>query len=301
MPTNASGERIFPTQALSLPLEFYKKELNFPSDKPGQTINVGATTLGIATVGFKLASNRFRESIERLNSIDADLTQPGKLVSSFLSSLKEWESVRLETGNLSTRVTDLRQFFSDADQPTRERFQVAEVDRRLSDLQGLAEEGLMRQKTDQRDAAGVSIFDLTSKLSTDVEEVKPLVADLRSLLDGISTGILVRLQEDYQGKHKSTMSAFRRVRRAQNLEEVAWPDKRGATWAATVRLFDNVVEQAERDGNAYLPPDGLTTFNDLVSLCRMDEQGKEVDWNVPPYEGHVKTLMNKRLLRLRLV
>ena len=301
VPANPSCERIFPTQALSLPLEFYKKELNFPSDKPGQTINVGATTLGIATVGFKLASNRFRESVERLNSIDADLTQPGKLVSSFLSSLKEWESIRLETGTLSSRVTDLKQFFSDADQPTKERFQVAEVDRRISDLQGLADEGLMRQKTDQRDAAGISIFDLTSKLSTDVEEVKPLVADLRSLLDGISTGILVRLQEDYQGKHKATMSAYRRVRRAQNLEEVAWPDKRGATWAATVRLFDNVVERAERDGNAYLPPDGPTTFNDLVSLCRMDEQGKEVDWNVPPYEGHVKTLMNKRLLRLRLV
>lgn len=292
---------MFPTQALSLPLEFYKKELNFPSDKPGQTINVGATTLGIATVGFKLASNRFRESVERLNSIDADLTQPGKLVSSFLSSLKEWESIRLETGTLSSRVVDVKQFFSDADQPTKERFQLVDVERRLSDLHGLAEEGLMRQKTDQRDAAGISIFDLTSKLSTDVEEVKPLVASLRSLLDGISNGILVRLQEDYRGKYDTTMSAYRRVRRAQNLEEVAWPDKRGATWGETVRLFDDVVEQAERDGNAYLPQDGTTTFNDLVALCRLDEQGKEVDWNSPPYDGHVKTLMNKRLLRLRLV
>ena len=301
VPLNAAGERIFPTQAISLPLEFYKKELNFPSDKPGQTINVGATTLGIATVGFKLASNRFRESVDRLNVIDADLNQPGKLVSSFSNSLTVWEGIRQETAVLSIRANELKQFFSDADQATKERFQVAEIERQLSDLQDLAEGGLMRQKTDQRDASGVSIFELTPKLAADVEEVKPLIAELRSLLDGINNGILVKLQEDYRVKHSALMSAFRRVRRVQNLAEVAWPDKRSATWGQTVGLFDRVVEQAERDGNAYLPSDGTTTFTDLVALCRIDEQGKEVDWNVPPYEGHVKTLMSKRLLQLRLV
>ena len=301
VPLNAAGERIFPTQALSLPLEFYRKELNFPSDKPGQTINVGATTLGIATVGFKLASNRFREAVDRLNAIDAELNQPGKLVTSFLGSLKEWEGIRLETSGLRNRVVELKQFFSDADQSTKERFQIAEVDRQFSDLHGLAEEGLMRQKTDQRDAAGISIFDLTSKLSADVEEVKPLLGALRSLLDGINNGVLVKLQEDYRTKHSSLMSAFRRVRRAENRDEVAWPDKKGLTWGQTVRLFDQVVEQAEREGNAYLPPEGTTTFDDLIAISRMDEQGKEVDWNVAPYEGHVKTLVDKKLLRLRLI
>jgi hypothetical protein len=301
VPMNSAGERIFPTQALSLPLEFYRKELNFPSDKPGQTINVGATTLGIATVGFKLASNRFREAVDRLNAIDAELNQPGKLVTSFLSSLKEWEGVRLETNGLRNRVVELKQFFSDADQSTKERFQIAEVDRQFSDLQGLAEEGLMRQKTDQRDAAGISIFDLTSKLSADVEEVKPLLGALRSLLDGINNGVLVKLQEDYRTKHSSLMSAFRRVRRAENRDEVAWPDKKGPTWGQTVLLFNQVVEQAEREGNAYLPPEGTTTFSDLIAISRMDELGKEVDWNVAPYEGHVKTLVDKKLLRLRLI
>lgn len=301
VPTNSSGERIFPTQAISLPLEFYKKELNFPSDKPGQTINVGATTLGIATVGFKLASNRFRESVDRLNLIEADLNQPSKLVSSFLNSLKEWEGIRQEHTALAARVLELTQFFADANQATKDRFQVADAERLLWDLRGLAEEGLMRQKTDQRDAAGISIFELTSKLATDIEEVKPLVAELRGLLDGIDSGILVKLQEDYRIKHSAMMSAFRRVRRAQNLPEIAWPDKKGASWGQTVRLFDQVVEQAEREGTKYLPEEGTTSFNDLVALCRMEEQGKEVDWNVPPYDGHVKTLMSKKLLRLRLV
>jgi hypothetical protein len=66
-------------------------------------------------------------------------------------------------------------------------------------------------------------------------------------------------------------------------------------------LFDQVVEQAEQEGNVYLPTGGPTTFGDLVALCNLDEQGKEVDWNAPLYERHVKTLMNKKLLRLRLV
>lgn len=83
-------------------------------------------------------------------------------------------------------MVELKQFFSDADPATKERFQIAEVDRRLSDLQGLADEGLMRQKTDQRDAAGTSIFELTSKLSGDVEEIKPLLSELRSLLDALA-------------------------------------------------------------------------------------------------------------------
>jgi hypothetical protein len=301
VPVDSSGERIFPTQAISLPLEFYRKELNFPSDKPGQSIQVGGTTQGIAAVGFKLASNRFRDAVERLNIIDGDLNQPGKIVSSFLNSLKEWEGIRQETTGLLSRVADLMQFFSDADQATKERFQLDDVQRKLSDLRGLAEEGLMRQKTDQRDAAGISIFELTSKLATDVEEVKPLVSELRSVLDGITSGILVKLQEDYRVKHSALMSAFRRVRRAQNLSEVAWPDTKGATWGQTVQLFDEVVEKAEREGNTYLPADGSTTFGDLVALCHLDEQGKEVDWNAPLYEGHVRTLMNKKLLRLRLV
>ena len=198
-------------------------------------------------------------------------------------------------------VAEIKQFFSDADQATRERFQLADVEQKLSDLLGLAEEGLMRQKTDARDAAGVSIFELTSKLASDVEDVKPLISDLRSQIDGINNGALVRLQEDYRITYSSLMSAFRRVRRARNLPEVAWPDKKGATWRKTVELFDRVVEQAEQDGNAYLPADGSTTFNDLVALCRMEEQGREIDWIAPAYEGHVKTLMNKNLLRLRLV
>jgi hypothetical protein len=111
----------------------------------------------------------------------------------------------------------------------------------------------------------------------------------------------VKLQEDYRIEHSSLMSAFRRVRRAQNRDEVAWPDRRGPTWGQTVRLFDQVVEQAECEGNAYLPPDGSTTFRDLIAISRMEEQGKDVDWNVPPYEGHVKTLVDKKLLRLRLI
>ena len=105
MPLNADGVRIFPIQALSLALEFDRKELNFPSDRPGQTVHVGATTQGIATVGFKLASNRFREAGERLGLIDADLNQDGKLASSFRNSLKEWEGGRQETAGLASRVS----------------------------------------------------------------------------------------------------------------------------------------------------------------------------------------------------
>jgi len=39
----------------------------------------------------------------------------------------------------------------------------------------------------------------------------------------------------------------------------------------------------------------------LIALCQLEEQGKEIDWNAAPFETHVKTLMSKKLLRLRLV
>jgi hypothetical protein len=300
-----NGERIFPLQALTLPLDFYRQEINFPSDRPNRTIPMGSTALGVQTVGFKLSTLKYQEVLQRLDQISAELNSPGKLVSIFLESLKEWETVRVDAQVLSSRFETTLQFFADADTNTKIRFQLRELEDEMSEVRGVAEEGLMRSKTDQRESSGTPAFDLAIKLAGDVQDVKPLVSELRALLDGIDNSVTVRLQEDYREKNGALLKAFQKVRIAQNKPPVTLPEKKGNTWKATVKVFEEIIDLAKNEGSAYLPTSGPTTFEDFVKLCEMEErfsrENREIDWEASPFAECVPLLIQKKLLRLKLI
>ncbi len=120
-----------------------------------------------------------------------ELNSPGKLVSIFLEALKEWENTRVDAHLLSSRFETTLQYFSDEDTNTKIRCQLAELEDEMNELRGVAEEGLMRSKTDQRESLGAPVFDLAIKLASDVQDVKPLVSELRTLLDGIDNSAIL--------------------------------------------------------------------------------------------------------------
>ena len=300
-----SGVRIFPIQALTLPLDFYRKEINFPSDRPNQTIQIGSTALGVQTVGFKLSSGKYRDALDRLNQVQSELNDPGKLVSVFFEALREWESLRKDTVVLSGRLAATLQFFSDADANTKSRFRLPDLEARMAELRGIADEGIMREKTDNREIAGVSAFELAAKLAADVQEVRALPIELRSLLDGVDNSVIVRLQEDCLEKHGGLLKAIQKIRAVELKDPVTLPQKRSTTWGVTVKLFDDVIAQAREEGEAYLPSNGSTTFQDFIMLCeqqdRLSKENRELDWAASPYKEHVPVLMDKKLLRLKLI
>jgi DNA-binding protein YbaB len=102
---------------------------------------MGSTALGVQTVGFKLSTLKYQEVLQRLDQISAELNSPGKLVSIFLESLKEWETVRVDAQVLSSRFETTLQFFADADTNTKIRFQLRELEDEMSEVRGVAELG----------------------------------------------------------------------------------------------------------------------------------------------------------------
>jgi hypothetical protein len=301
VPSSLDEEKIFPTQVLSLPLDLYLRELQFSADEPQRTISAAGTTLGTSTIGFKLASGKHREVLSRLDAIEADLSEPGKLLSRYLECLKNWERLRQEYQSLAPHVDEAERFFADAPADVRQQYGLTLLTRSAEELRGIAEEGLMREGTDRREMAGTPVFQLIDGLEDDLKKVRDLPADLRDRLDGIERGILVTLQKEYGDRYGALMSAFSRVRKAQNLELAFWPEKRANTYQATADSFEKVVQEAEAEGNAYLSDADDFKFQDLVALCEQELQGKQVDWNDPTLKRYVQILIAKKLLILKLI
>ncbi|MCI0390296.1 MAG: hypothetical protein MOB07_16220 [Acidobacteria bacterium] len=301
VPSSAAGEKIFPTQVLSLPLGLYHRELQFTAGEPQRTLSAAGTTLGTSTVGFKLASGKHREVLNRLDAIEADLSEPGKLALRYLECLKGWERLRQDYQSLAAGVAKAEQFFADAPADVRQQYGLASVTQRAEELRGIAEEGLMRDDTDRREMAGTPVFQMIDGLEDDLKKVKDWPGELRDRLEGIERGVLITLQTKYKDRYGALMSAFSRIRKAQNLEMAAWPEKRAATYQATVDLFEQVVQAAEAEGNAYLSDADNFKFQDLVALCEQELQGKQIDWNDPTLKRYVQTLIDKRLLVLKLI
>jgi hypothetical protein len=301
VPSSDAGEKIFPTQVLSLPLGLYQRELQFSADEPQRTISAAGTTLGTSTIGFKLASGKHREVLNRLDAIEDELSKPGKLVLRYFECLKEWERLRQDYQSIAARMADAERFFADAPADVRLQYGLASLTRSAEDLRGIADEGLMRDNTDRREMAGTPVFQLIDGFEDDLKKVRDLPGDLRDRLEGIERGVLVTLQKEYGDRYGALMSAFSRVRKAQNLEIATWPEKRVATYKATVDLFEIVVRAAEDEGSAYLSGAGDFIFQDLVALCEQELQGKLIDWNDPTLNRYVPTLIAKRLLVLKLI
>jgi hypothetical protein len=296
-----TGEKLFPTQALSLPLELYRRELSFAPEEPQRTISAAGTTLGTSTLGFKLASGKYKEALERLNVIDSELADEGKLARRFSALYERWEKLRGDFRTIEARLLEVRMFFSDAPSAVQQQFSLSEIERRAGELRNIAEEGGMREGTDSREVAGTPIFQLVSGLAGDLDRIKDLPQELQQLLENVENRVVSGLSEKYSKDNAALMKAYSRVLLAQGRGIPSLPETKAATYQVTVELFDRFIRDAESEGDAYLPPEGKTKFSDLVSLCEYELKHKDINWEDPAIEEHIPVLRAKRLLKLTLI
>ncbi|OJH38238.1 hypothetical protein BON30_24150 [Cystobacter ferrugineus] len=296
-----AGQQAFPTQALSLPLELYRKELNFNASNPQATVAAGGTTLGITTVGFKIASARYLEALERVDVIESELVAPGKLVASFLEILKVWEGLREDVRKIRDQLKAIEMFFADAPPSVIANIDLASIRRSASELQSAVEEGGIRDGTDSREVAGTPVLQLVDGLEDDIAKLRDLPRQLRERLVEVEQQVVPSLGEQYQRKYGGRLAALTRIRKAQGKDLPTWPDRKGATYAATVALFDEVVRQIDAEGEAFFKGCGATTFAVFVGFCDLANANLPIDWNASEHKRHVSVLMEKGLLELRLV
>jgi len=296
-----AGQQAFPNQALTLPLGLFRQELNFSASHPQATVAAGGTTLGVTTVGFKIASERYLEALDRMDIIEAEISAPGKLVASFLELLKTWEGLREELRKLREYLAAIEAFFIDAPSSILSEIDLAGLRRFAADLFRAVEEGGIRDGTDSREVAGLPALQLVDGLEDDLEKLKDVPRQLRDRLDEVDQQIVPSLSVQYQRKLGARLAALTRIRKAQGKDLPTWPDRKGSTYSATVALFDEVVRQIETEGEAFFKGCGETTFEVFVGFCDFALKERQIDWNASEYKRHVNVLMDKGLLELRLV
>lgn len=296
-----SGQKAFPIQALTLPLSLYKQELDFSADKPEKTITAGSTTLGVASVGYKLASGAYAEALERLRIIRSELTDPGKLVSGFLLALDQWDALRKAVDEVAGRHVQLEQFFSDAPDAVKREAKLDGVKRLAEQLRADVCEGGIRQGTDDREAAGGRADQLVRGLIDDLNSIADKPGQVREKVDSIRQNVVPSLTARYNAERRPGLAALTKIRRVQGKPLPQWPEREEATYGATVAAFDRLVSEIETEGTAFFAGVSETTFADFVGLCELDLQEKPIDWEDPANKRHVEVLMSRKLLRLRLV
>lgn len=301
VPDISTGEKAFPTQVVTMPLRTYKQELEFSAEKPEKTIVVGATTLGITTVGYKLASSNYVEALGRLDAIEADLNQPGKLVQSFMEQLKTWEGLRAETSALKREVDTYVHFFTDAPAVVSANYNVADVQREFSEIFTIIEEGGIREGTDNRETAGTRAFDLIHGLEEDVRKIKDLPSQLKQKIRDRAEIIIPSLIEEYTRKYGSRLIASTKIRSTQNMSPLSWPDQKENTYGKTSANFDALVAKIDKEGAEFFAGSADTTFDTLVGLCQMELDKKVIDWDGSEFKRHIDMLRGKKLLTLRLI
>ncbi|MEW8552657.1 MAG: hypothetical protein AB2605_02595 [Candidatus Thiodiazotropha sp.] len=295
------GLKAFPTQAIERPLDLIDQELNFGADNPEKTIAAGSTTLSIHTIGYKLAAEKYVEALDRLSTIREDLTQPGKLVDSFLNALDKWEELRSETVAVAKQYSAVEAYFSDADAAVISELGLTEIADAVDDLRVLILEGGIRQGTDDREAAGTRVQHLVEGLWEDLRKIEDNPRQVQELVDGVLPNVLRSLEAQYQVKYQSRLNALTRIRGVKGEALPQWPDQLGKTYGASVAGFEKVVEQIDREGTAYFAGEEDTTFPVFVAYCQMALDDKPIDWNAPENDCHVKTLKKLGLLQLKLV
>jgi len=301
VPDLDTGENAFPIQPLTLPLGLFRQELDFGADKPEKTIAGAGTTLGVKTIGFKLAAKQYREAFERLESIGEELEQPGKLASRFMELLSQWDDLRKEGNELSAKVNSLIYFFSDASDEIRDQYEVDEVKFEFDDLYQTVEQGGIREGTDSRETAGTPVFQLIDGLVDDISKIREFPKKLWERIEGTEQGILPSIAENYQKKYAAKLKAFSSIRRVQSKTPPVVPDKKESTWGKTIAVFENFILQADKEGDAFFADTGDTTFEDYIGFCQFELNGKQIDWNTQENRSHRDALIDKKLLALKLV
>lgn len=300
VPNLPDGQKAFPIQPLVRPLKAFKQELDFSADKPNKTVTAGGSSFAIMTVGYKICDQKYREAISRLNDLEIELTQPGKLVAGFKELLGVWEGLCREVTALEQRLTAIEAFFADAPSKVRSDTEIEDLKAQLDDLRVGIIDGGMRQGTDNREAAGAPILSLVDGLKADIDKVRTHPSNLADRMTGLEAQAVQSLEVNYQSKHRDLIRAWTGIRLAQQKEPQSWPQEKAATYGKTLEKFDRFVEQMRSEGEAYFAGEAETTFGDYVGLCRRVLERKHVEWDSPEYARHVISLKRKKLLEYQL-
>lgn len=293
-------QKAFPLQPLVRPLGAFKQELDFSAEKPNKTVTAGGSSFAIMTVGYKICDGRFREAFERVDNLESELTQPGKLVGGFRELLGVWEHLRAEVAELETRLTAVVAFFADAPDEVKRNAGIGDLQAELEELREYLCDGGIRENTEGREARGDAILTLVKGLKEDVDEVRNAPANLRDRLQGKEAQAVQSLEVRYQSEYSDLIRAVAGIRTATGGDPLRWPDKRAATYGRTVALFDGLVERMRSEGQSYFAESTETTFDDYVGLCRLSLKGETIDWD-GDYERHVNPLKRLKLLELKLI
>lgn len=301
VPDLDTGEKAFPIQPLTLPLSLLRQELDFGADKPEKTIAGAGTTLGVKTIGFKLAADQYREAFERLESIGHELEQPGKLVSKFMELLNQWDDLRKEVDELSKVLKTLVTFFSDAPVEIRDQYEVDDIKQEFDDLHQIIQQGRIREGTDNRETAGTPVFQLIDGLADDMKKTSDLPRKIRERIEATEQGILPSIAENFQKIHAAKLKAFASIRKVLGKTPPTVPDNKESTWGKTMALFANLIIQAEKEGEAFFADVGDTNFEDYIGFCEIELSGKHIDWHAQENSSHREALIEKKLLTLKLI
>lgn len=292
-------QKAFPLQPLVRPLGAFQQELDFSAEKPNKTVTAGGSSFAIMTVGYKICDGKFREAFQRVDNLEAELTQPGKLVAGYRELLSTWEQLRSDVTELEARLCAITAFFADAPDNVKD---AAELDTLQSELVELREylcEGGIRENTEGREARGDAILTLVKGLKEDVDEVRNAPANLRDRLQGKEAQAVQSLEVRYQSEHGPLIKAATAMRMVQSKDLPKWPSERAETYGKTEALFVELVEQMRREGQKYFKGEPEVSFDDYVGLCRLALKGDPIDWD-GEYERVVNPLKRLKLLELRL-
>ena len=298
---DAGAQQAFPTQPLTLVLDLYEQELDFDANHPNKTVAALGTTMGVSTVGYKLVAGKYMEVLDRVAHVRGELLDGGKLVDTYLSALKRFLDLRTDAGEVRQRYEWLASFLSDAPEEVKRGVGLAALGTQVAAVEALFFGGLIRQKTDDREAMRHRVTELLPRLVEDLDREADKPRQAREAVEKAKQGLLPSLEANYQGRHKYRINALYRIRRVQGKDVPAWPQVLAASWAKTVATFDAVVRSIDEEGAAYFRGESETTFEVFVAFCKMDLERTEMDWSAAENERHVQVLMRKRLLRLGLV
>lgn len=292
-------QKAFPLQPLVRPLGAFRQELDFSAEKPNKTVTAGGSSFAIMTVGYKICDGKLREAFERIDNLEAELTQPGKLVAGFRELLGTWEQLRTDVGELETRLDAITAFFADAPLEVKDAAELEALQSELEELRDYLCDGGIRENTEGREARGDAILSLVKGLKDDVDEVRNAPSNLRDRLQGKESQAVQSLEVRYQSEHGPLIKAATAIRMVQNKDLPKWPSERAETYGKTEAKFSELVDQMRREGQEYFTGEPEVSFDDYVGLCKLSLKGTTIDWD-GDYERVVNPLKRLKLLELKL-
>lgn len=294
--TNKDGDRIFPMQPLLLPLAAYEAELKFTAENPNSTISVGASSMRVNTVGFKIAQTKYNEALERLQTITTELNEPSGVVSTYRELLNKWDDVLKETRDLEKRVTAVNDFFAGTDGKA---YNLDDINECWDQLQNFVLNGEICKGTDDREYAGkTNIFELLPGLKSDMEKIADRPSYLKDLLEQTEQSPTTALQEKYDKDYAHEVRAMTKIYTLEGKgRTIMWPEAKKATFRDTEAQFKDLIDTVRKEGEDFFRGSGMS-FDDFIQICRDEEK---IDWYHDDYSEFRKILIDKKLLRLKLI